>query len=105
MYDAVKAGRIVESILKPTLSDGTAGRLEDGAITVVPCTSFVDGWAQVEEEEIAQAMDLIRQSHAMEIEGAAGVAVAGLAKIATDMDDNRAVVIVICGGNVAGQSS
>ena len=36
MYDAVKAGRVVESILKPTISDGTAGRLEEGAMTVEP---------------------------------------------------------------------
>ena len=101
MYDAVRAGHIVESILKPTLSDGTAGRLEDGSITVGPCAAFVDQWCQVEEEEIAQAMAMIFDRHAMRVEGAAGVAVAGLEQIAGSFSQDAVVAVVICGGNVA----
>ncbi|MDG2054848.1 MAG: pyridoxal-phosphate dependent enzyme [Phycisphaerales bacterium] len=101
MYDAVRAGHIVESILKPTLSDGTAGRLEEGSITVGPCAEFVDQWIQVEEEEIAQAMAMVFDQHAMRVEGAAGVAVAGLTQIADSFATDAVVAVVICGGNVA----
>ena len=101
MYDAVRAGHIVESILKPTLSDGTAGRLEEGSITVGPCAEFVDQWIQVDEEEIAHAMAMIFDQHAMRVEGAAGVAVAGLTQIADSFSADAVVAVVICGGNVA----
>ena len=105
MYDAVKAGHIVESILKPTLSDGTAGRLENGAITVGPCTEFVDQWIQIKEEDIAAAMELISQEHGMQVEGAAGVAVAGFLQLAGSFSREAVVAVVICGGNVASSKS
>ncbi|KAK9833557.1 hypothetical protein WJX81_005844 [Elliptochloris bilobata] len=42
MRRSVDAGRIVEHPSLPTLSDGTAGGVEEGAITLEPCMRLVD---------------------------------------------------------------
>lgn len=45
MRQSVAAGRVVEADWRPTLSEGTVGGLEAGAITLEPCSRFVDGAA------------------------------------------------------------
>lgn len=100
MAESVKAGRIVELASGPTLSDGTAGGIEAGAITFDLCRAVTDEFVVVSEEQIAAAMRGFIDAHHMLAEGAAGVAIAGL------LDSNaryrgRNVVVVICGGNVS----
>ncbi len=102
MLESIKAGRIVESRILPTLSDGTAGGIESGAITFDLCRRYVDDWALVTEDEIQEAMRLIFERHRLVIEGAAGVSVASFLR-AQDLfgDDPEAnVVLILCGGNV-----
>ncbi len=41
---SVAAGRIVEAPCGETLSDATAGGIEEGAITLAPCIAAVDEW-------------------------------------------------------------
>ena len=101
MYDSMKAGRIVESPIFPTLSDSTAGGIEPGAITFELCRRFVSGWVLVEEAEIREAMALIHEEHDLVVEGAAGVAVAGLRKSRRSGARGQTAVVVVCGGNVA----
>lgn len=43
-----------------TLSDGSAGGVEEGSFTFGPCRDFVDDWATVSEPLIAEAMVNIR---------------------------------------------
>ena len=43
------------SCLQATLSDGTAGGVESGSLTVEVC-GLVDEWVAVKEEDIARAM-------------------------------------------------
>jgi threonine dehydratase len=102
MYDSVKAGRIVDSPILPTLSDSTAGGIEPGAITLELCRRLVDDWVLVDEAEIRRAMALVRGEHDLAIEGAAGVAVAGLIKSASALRDapGANAVVIICGGNI-----
>jgi len=99
MYDAIKAGQIVDSPLLPTLSDGTAGGIEAGSITFEPCRRYVDDWVLVTEDEIREAIKLIFEEHRYVIEGAAGVAVASFLKLRHRLGGKN-VVVVICGGNI-----
>ncbi len=97
---SVRAGHIVQLASEPTLSDGTAGGVEQGAITFDLCRKLVDEWVEVTEDEIAAAMrDFIAEHHQL-IEGSAAVALAALARSATKLRSQR-VAVVLCGGNVS----
>jgi threonine dehydratase len=100
MHHSVRAGRIVEMESMPTLSDGTAGAVEPGAITLDLCRSYVDRYVLVSEEEIRDAMRLVIDHHHTLVEGAAGVAVAAYLK-EKDRHAGQNVVIVLCGGNIS----
>jgi threonine dehydratase len=100
MHHSVRAGRILAMESKPTLSDGTAGAVEEGAITLETCRRYVDRYILVTEEEIAAAMRLVIDRHHTLIEGAAGVAVAGYLKEAASVA-GRTAAIVLCGANIS----
>src|SRR5262249_798260 len=100
MAESIKAGQIVELADLPTLSDGTAGGIEAGSITFGLCRELVDQFVLVTEEEIAAAMRLVIDTQHMLIEGAAGVALAGLLRKADLFRGNR-VAVVLCGANVS----
>ncbi len=97
---SVKAGKFVEFDPLPTLSDGTAGGFERGAITFDLCRNLVDDYVLLSEEEIAEAMRRFIETHHMLIEGSAGVAIAGFLKM-QESYRNQNVVIVICGANIS----
>jgi len=99
MIASVRAGRIVELESKPTLSDGTAGGVEPGAITLELVGSLADEYLTVTEDEIGAAMRLLHRTHGLAVEGAAGVAVAGYLRQAERWRGHAAVAI-LCGGNV-----
>ena len=99
MLASVRAGRIVEQESLPTLSDGSAGGIEEDSITFDICRQFVDLWLTVSEENIAEAMRFVYEESGETIEGAAGVAVAGLLKQKERWAGKR-LAVVVCGGNV-----
>lgn len=99
MAASVEAGRIVESDIRPTLSDGTAGGIEAGAITFDTCRALVDDWVLVTEAEIRSAMRRVFDNHRLVIEGAAAVTVAGFLKTARRLR-GKTVALVVCGGNI-----
>ena len=100
MTESVKAGKIVDIPSEPTLSDGTAGGIEAGAITFDLCREHVDEYVTVTEDEIASAMREFIDSHHMLLEGAAGVAIAGLLQDAARCEGKN-VVVIVCGGNIS----
>lgn len=100
MTESVKAGEILDLPSGPTLSDGTAGGIEAGAITFDICRDVTDRYVVVTEEQIAHAMREFIDSHHMLLEGAAGVAIAGFLEVASGYKGKN-VVIVICGGNIS----
>jgi len=100
MHHSIAAGHIVTMESKPTLSDGTAGAVEEDTITFDLVRRCVDRSVLVSEEEIAAAMRLVIDRHHTLIEGAAGVAVAGYLKEQSRYA-GRDVVIVLCGANIA----
>jgi len=99
MAESVQAGRIVDLASSPTLSDGTAGGLEAGAITFDLCRELVDEHIRVTEEEIAACMRRFIASQHMLIEGAAGVAIAGFERERKRFED-ATVAVIICGANI-----
>lgn len=100
MSESVKAGQIVDLPSQPTLSDGTAGGIEAGAITFELCRAVTDEFVLVPEEQIAAAMREFIDAEHMLAEGAAGVALAGL-KACADRHKGRNAVVIVCGGNVS----
>jgi threonine dehydratase len=99
MIESVRAGSIVERESKPTLSDGTAGGVEPGAITFDLVRRLADDYATVSEDEIRRAMRLIHEVHGLAVEGAAGVALAAYLRQAEHWR-GRSVIAIMCGGNV-----
>jgi len=100
MQMSVEAGHIIHlASAKPTLSDGSAGGLEDGSITFPICQQFIHRYILVSEDEIAKAMHFVYRKHGERIEGAAGVAVASLTKD-TERYAGKNVVAIVCGGNI-----
>lgn len=100
MAHSIAAGKILDMPSESTLSDGTAGGIETGAITFALNQAVVDEWVLVDEEQIADAMRLYvaREGHA--IEGAAGVALAGLMARKENVFGQN-IVVIVCGGNIA----
>jgi threonine dehydratase len=99
MAQSVAAGRVLDLPSGRTLSDGTAGGVEPGAITFELCRQVVDEFVLVSEQDIAAAMRRYLQAENDRIEGAAGVAIAALEARKADIA-GRKVVVIICGGNV-----
>lgn len=100
MAESVRAGAIVERESLPTLSDGTAGGIEAGALTFPICQALVDEWVLVSEGEIAAAMRRFIDEHHQLVEGAAGVALAALEGRGAAARGTR-VGVVLCGANIA----
>ena len=100
MAHSIEAGQILDLPSEPTLSDGTAGGIEACAITFPLNQAVVDEFIVVNEEQIAAAMRLYMEVEGHNIEGAAGVAVAGMVARRKEIL-GRNVVVIICGGNVS----
>ena len=99
MIHSIRAGRILELESKPTLSDGTAGGVEPGAITFDLVRGLADDYLLISEAEIRTTMLRIYQRHGHRVEGAAAVAVAGYLR-QSDRWRGAAAVAILCGGNV-----
>jgi threonine dehydratase len=100
MRESVRAGRIVELPLRPTLSDGTAGGIEPGAITFDLCRLLVDDFLLVDEGQIRDAIRLVVERQHVLVEGAAALPVAALLA-ADDRFRDRSVVLVLSGAVIA----
>jgi threonine dehydratase len=102
MMHSLKAGRILDLPSEPTLSDGTAGGVEEKAITFELCKHLIDECVMVSEEEIKQALRNFLETHHMLIEGAAAMVIACYEKIKANLRGN--VVLVMCGANISLES-
>ena len=100
MAASVRAGEVVQINALPTISDGTAGGVEDGSITLPLCTELVDDWILIEEPEIYSALRFMIDTEHQLIEGAAAVAIAAGLK-AGRSSGGQAMVIVSCGANIS----
>lgn len=99
MHQCLERGEIFDAQESETLSDGTAGGVEEGAITFPICQQVIDRHVLVSEAEIASAMRDIAANERFIIEGSAGVAVAAALKTASDYRGKK-IAVVICGRNI-----
>ena len=102
MHYSLEAGTIIDIDHLETISDGTAGALEENAITYKYCHSVVAQSVLLTEDEIIKSMKEFMNSHQMMIEGAGGVAIAGFSKIQHQFQ-NKQVLIVVCGANISSE--
>lgn len=100
MARSIEAGQILDLPSDPTLSDGTSGGIEAGAITFELCREVIDEFVLVSESEIAAAMRHFMDAYEEPIEGAAGVAIAAMLA-RPDLVRNQTVAVIVCGGNVS----
>jgi threonine dehydratase len=100
MAHSVAAGEILDMQSEQTLSDGTAGGIEAGAISFPLNQAVVDEFVIVDERQISAAMRQYIRRAQHQIEGAAGVAVAAM-QASKQKIAGQNVVVVICGGNIA----
>jgi threonine dehydratase len=103
MLQCIKAGKVVQVKEQPTLSDGTAGGIEPGSITLPLCMEVIDTSVCVNESMIAKSMYDIMQYTGDKVEGAAGVALAGFEQLSRQFQGKN-VVIILCGGNIDQES-
>ncbi|MDJ0938542.1 MAG: threonine/serine dehydratase [Woeseiaceae bacterium] len=100
MARSIEAGEIVDMPSEPTLSDGTAGGIEAGAITFDLCRAVTNRFVVVDEAGIAASMRTYMDAEHQLIEGAAGVAIAAFERLAGEFAGKN-VVILVCGGNIS----
>jgi len=100
MYLSAQKGELV-FLDEPldTLSDGSAGGCEPGAITFDLCLELVDDYILQSESQIAYAIRWMADKHHKIIEGAAGVALGAFMNNA-ERFRGRKVAVVICGANI-----
>lgn len=100
MAKSIQAGHIIDMESLPTLSDGTAGGIENDSVTFPLCQRLVDDYILVSEDEIRYATRQFIENQHMLIEGAAGVPLAALLKM-PEIFQGKTVVIVLCGANIS----
>ncbi len=100
MIESLKAGEILDLVSKPSLSDGTAGGVEENAVTFELCQSLVDDFVLVSEDEIKAALKSFMATQHLLIEGAAAVVLAAFEKTRKRFNGKK-VALVICGANIS----
>ncbi|MGR3290949.1 MAG: threonine/serine dehydratase [Paracoccaceae bacterium] len=100
LHLCMERGEIYDTPETETLSDGSAGGIEEGAITFPICQQVIDRHMLISESEIASAMRDMAAIENFIIEGAAGVALAAALKDASDYR-GRHVATIVCGRNIA----
>ncbi len=100
MHLCLEKGEIYDTPETLTLSDGSAGGVEEGAVTFALCQQVIDRHLLISEAEIAGAMRDMAATENFIIEGSAGVALAAALKTASDYRGGK-IAVVVCGRNIA----
>jgi threonine dehydratase len=100
MVASIRAGRVVPVDARPSLSDGTAGSIEEGAMTLELCQTLVDDWLLIDEQEIRAALRTVIDTEHVLVEGAAAVAFAAARRLREEIRGQR-IAVVSCGGNIS----
>ena len=99
MINSIKNGKIINAESEDTLSDGSAGGVEEGSITFDMCKELIDEFCLISEDEISLQIKNALKYDEILIEGSAAVAIASAIKMKSFIEDKN-VAIIICGGNI-----
>ncbi len=99
MRESIRKGEIVNMKTEETISDATAGGIEEGSITFEICKKYVDDFFLVSEKEIEDAIFTIFENHNKIIEGAGALPVATLMRFKDQFKDQN-VVLILSGSNI-----
>lgn len=99
MYEALKAGKIVDVEMQESIADGLFGGIEKDSITFKIVQAYVDDLALVKEETIEKAIYKLWKEDNQVVEGAGAVTIARI------MEDpsvfkGKTIVVVLSGGNI-----
>jgi len=99
MVESLRAGRIVDIVVEPTLADALAGRLPPNQYTFELVQKTIDETVLVSEEEIAAAMAFALERHHLVVEGSGAVGIAAL-RAGKIQHLGKHVAVVISGANI-----
>lgn len=100
MFESIEQGKIVIIDSLETISDGTAGGIEENSITFNYCQKYVDDFILVSESEIKESILLMLHHHHMLIEGAAALTVSSYLKNKSKFEGKN-VVLIISGSKIS----
>jgi len=100
---ALEVGRIHDVEETDTISDGTAGGIEPGSVTLEICSRVIHQRVEVSELLIKEAMWALAEHDHWMVEGAAGLALAGLSSLRHEMS-GKTIAVVLCGRNISAES-
>ncbi|NER13006.1 pyridoxal-phosphate dependent enzyme [Leptobacterium flavescens] len=98
MYASVKEGHIVSPSTLDTISDATAGGIEENALTYDICKKMLSGFEIIEEEAIKKAVAFIVKYHQTLVEPASALPVAAL--LNSKNYKGKKVVLVLTGKKI-----
>lgn len=99
MFESIRAGKIIEMMRNPTLSDGSAGGIEPDSITFGLCRELVDRFIMVSEAEIRDAIFFIMSRHHLLVEGSAVLSVAAFLQNKEKFHQKN-VVLILSGARI-----
>ncbi|NAS32514.1 pyridoxal-phosphate dependent enzyme [Flavobacteriaceae bacterium R38] len=98
MYQSVQKGSIVSPSVLDTISDASAGGIEEGAITYEICKELISDFELIEEEAIKKAVAFLVKSHHILVEPTAAMPVSAL--LNTNIYRGKNVVLVLTGKKI-----
>ncbi len=96
---SVKAGRVVDAEIKPTIADGIAVK-HPSELTLSIIRETVDEIVEVSEEEIGRAIFFCVQNNRLVVEGAGAAGLAALLAKKVTFKSDDVVCALLCGGNI-----
>lgn len=99
MHESLRANKMVEMEIYPTLADTCAGGVDLDSITLDLCQRYVEEIVLLNEPEIEASIRLLFEQHRLVVEGSGALGVGGLLK-RRELFKGKKVVAVVCGRNV-----
>ena len=99
MYHCLKAGKIINIPMKPTIAEGLDGNIEQGCITFELVQKYVDEILLFDEDTIKKMIRILWERERQVVEASGAIAIAPIVEMPSRFNGKRTVA-VITGGNI-----
>jgi len=99
MYQSLKAGKIINIPMKPTIAEGLDGNIEQGCITFELVQRYVDEILLFNENTIKKMIRILWEQERQVVEASGAIAIAPIVEMPNRFTGKRTVA-VITGGNI-----